>query len=63
MLDEPFDTLDASGVERVVELLQTKIEPRVGTLLVITHNSNMQALFDKVILVEKSGGISRIVKT
>lgn len=63
MLDEPFDTLDASGVERVVELLQTKIAPRVGTLLVITHNSDMQALFSNVIRVEKSGGISRIVSS
>ena len=62
MLDEPFDSLDASGIERVVDLLQTKVEPRVGTLLVITHNSDMQSLFEKVIHVEKFGGISRIVK-
>jgi len=62
LLDEPFDNLDSSGIERVVDLLQSKVEPNVGTLLVITHNADLQALFDNVIHVEKSGGISRIVQ-
>jgi len=60
LMDEPFDNLDAVGKERVVEMLKKHVEPNVGTLLVMTHDQELQAMFDKKITVVKSGGISRI---
>jgi len=60
LLDEPFSALDSVGAEQVVRLLKTKIVPKSGTVLVMTHDDNLKALFDNRILVVKEGGISRI---
>lgn len=60
-LDEPFGALDSSGKEKMVKLLREVITPEVGTLLVVTHDEELKLLFDKVIRVEKHGGISEIV--
>jgi len=60
LLDEPFDGLDAEGKERVVDLLNRVVAPRVGTLLVISHDEDLKAMFSRRVRVEKIGGISQI---
>jgi DNA repair exonuclease SbcCD ATPase subunit len=60
LFDEPFDNLDALGKERVVALLQEKIVPKVGTLLVMSHDEELKAMFDQRIVVEKHNGVSSL---
>lgn len=60
LLDEPFDNLDELGQERVFELLRDQISPRVGTLLVMSHDDRLTSRFEKRIMVVKEHGISRI---
>lgn len=61
LLDEPFDALDSLGHEQVVELLRTKVVPRSGTVLVMTHDDGLKEHFEHKILVIKENGISRVV--
>ena len=58
ILDEPFDGLDASGREIVINLLDTLSKDR--QILVVDHASESKVLFSKVIRVEKKNGISTI---
>jgi DNA repair exonuclease SbcCD ATPase subunit len=58
--DEPFDGLDALGLEAAVKLLQ-KMAEEAGSIFVITHNNDLKNLFNKVITVRKKDGITRIV--
>jgi len=60
LLDEPFDNLDALGAEQVVEVLRTKILPKAGTVLVMTHDDNLKQLIDKRIVVVKECGVSSL---
>ena len=60
LLDEVFDNLDADGKEKVMEYLQDKVLPKVGTLLVMSHDDDLKAYFDKRIVVSKVNGISVI---
>lgn len=60
LLDEPFDDLDSIGSEQVVDLLNTYIVPKAGTVLVMSHNENLKALIPKRITVVKERGVSRI---
>jgi DNA repair exonuclease SbcCD ATPase subunit len=60
LLDEPFDNLDALGKERVFELLRDVLAPKVGTLLVMSHDDYLTARFENRLTVVKEGGISRI---
>ena len=62
LLDEPFDNLDAQGAEQVVDLLIKHIVPTRGTVLVLSHNDALKALFETRITVVKQGGISRLVQ-
>ncbi len=59
-LDEPFDNLDSEGAQQVVHLLKTEVLPNTGTILVVSHSSEMQSLIDNRIRVVKQNGISRI---
>ena len=59
ILDEPFDGLDSSNRERVVELLETIAVDR--QIIVIDHASEAKAMFSQVIKVEKNNGISCLV--
>lgn len=61
LLDEPFDGLDSIGAEQVVEVLRTKVLPKVGTIFVMTHDDNLKQLIDNRIIVVKEGGISKIL--
>ncbi len=61
LLDEPFEFLDALGCEQIIELLTEHIVPRAKTVLVMSHNEDLKALFEQRITVVKSGGVSSIV--
>jgi DNA repair exonuclease SbcCD ATPase subunit len=61
LLDEPFESLDALGCEQVINLLHKHVLPRAKTVLVMSHNETLKALFEKRITVIKEGGVSRIV--
>lgn len=61
LLDEPFESLDAIGCERVVRLLQEKIAPKVGTVMVMTHSEQLASLFENKITVVKENGVSTIL--
>ena len=58
ILDEPFDGLDSIGRELVIELLEQLSVNHC--IIVIDHASEAKALFNKVIRVEKRGGISSV---
>jgi DNA repair exonuclease SbcCD ATPase subunit len=60
LLDEPSESLDSPGIEKLVRLLKEKITPQAKTLLVMTHLDDLKSLFDQRILVVKENGISRI---
>jgi DNA repair exonuclease SbcCD ATPase subunit len=56
ILDEPFNDLDPSGREVIVELLETIANKR--QVVVVDHDSETKSMFSKVITVNKSNGIS-----
>ncbi len=60
MLDEPFDSLDACGKEKVVQLLKEKVLPHAQTVLVMSHDDELKSLFDRRIVVTKQGGVSSV---
>jgi DNA repair exonuclease SbcCD ATPase subunit len=58
--DEPFESLDESGIEAVMELL-SKMVHQCGSIFVVTHQSIMKGMFDKIITVTKERGVTRIL--
>lgn len=62
LLDEPFDNLDQSGAERVVRVLQEKVVPNAGTVLVMSHSDYIKALIPQRIEVLKTFGVSRLIQ-
>jgi DNA repair exonuclease SbcCD ATPase subunit len=58
-LDEPFENLDAEGVESAFRLLNSAVSER-GSILVITHNQELKDMFAKYWTVEKRNGASWI---
>lgn len=61
-LDEPFENLDESGIQAVVQLLKQQSE-QFETVFVITHNDQLKSVFQKEIVVQKQDGNSQIVNT
>lgn len=59
MLDEPFNDLDASNRERVLELLDKVSANR--QIWVIDHASEAKAMFSNIMKVGKRSGISSLV--
>jgi DNA repair exonuclease SbcCD ATPase subunit len=57
--DEPFDALDETAQETVVELLLDEVQ-RKDTILVVTHREELKAFFPQRIIVRKEGGSSRL---
>lgn len=53
--DECFEALDKSGCEVVIELLEEKAKT-CGSVIVITHNSDLAELFSDTITVTKKNG-------
>jgi DNA repair exonuclease SbcCD ATPase subunit len=58
-LDEPFESLDAEGVEAVFRLLNSAVND-YETIFCITHDQSLQNKFQRKMLVEKVNGQSRI---
>jgi DNA repair exonuclease SbcCD ATPase subunit len=61
LLDEVFEGVDGPGCEKVVSLLKSMVAPNADTVLVMTHNENLKALFEKKIQVVKKDGVSSII--
>ena len=59
ILDEPFNGLDSTGREMVVDILSKFSENR--QVWVVDHASESKALFNDIVRVEKRNGISKIV--
>lgn len=61
LLDEVFDSLDATGSERVVELLAAKAKNcGLTSTFVITHNRDVANMFSKTWRVVNEAGVSRL---
>jgi len=61
-LDEPFENLDESGVEAVMELL-SDLAVDSGSIFVITHLDSMKGLFAKTLKLIKKNGITTLVSS
>jgi len=54
-VDEILDTLDATGVSNIIEILNLKKEYcNLNRIIVITHNSELKSYFDNIISIRKS---------
>ena len=60
IIDEAVSPLDGSGVEKIMEIIN-ELQNDFGTILVITHRSDIKSYFDEVITIEKTEAGSRIV--
>ncbi len=60
LLDEPFDSLDKDGAERVVRVLEELVVPTSKTVLVMSHSDHIKSLVPNRIEVSKVNGISRL---
>lgn len=58
-LDEPFDGLDTSGKELIIDLLKTLAEDR--QIIIIDHASEIAASFSGTWKVEKRNGVSTVL--
>jgi DNA repair exonuclease SbcCD ATPase subunit len=58
-LDEPFESIDDSGHESIVRLLNEQ-KDHYSTVFCITHKESFQQLFPKSIRIVKEDGISRL---
>lgn len=58
VLDEPFESLDETGCERVMDLIMKIDAPNI---FLITHNLSLKDLIPNRIVVEKTGGIARVL--
>jgi DNA repair exonuclease SbcCD ATPase subunit len=58
MLDEPFDGLDYVGREAVMQIISNLSSNRL--IMVIDHATELKALFDRCVTIEKRSGISYI---
>lgn len=58
-MDEPFESIDDSGVEAIVQLLQSQVK-EYNSVYVITHNDSFKQMFPKSLTVVKKDGFTRI---
>lgn len=58
-MDEIFDSLDTSGVEQAITLLEEELETH-PTIFVISHNPELTSFFDNTITVVKDNSFSAI---
>ena len=61
LLDEPFDGLDAVGRQRLMQLLEQQLGTK-STILVTTHDAEAAAAFTKRVVVERRGGVAKIIE-
>ena len=60
ILDEIFESLDVSGINHVVSMLEERSEV-VPSIYVITHNPNAYGLIPRQIIVSKNNDISKVL--
>ena len=61
--DELFDSaLDDKGIDKILEILKTKVEKYQESVYIITHKNNTKTNIDNVLFLEKENGITRIIK-
>lgn len=60
VLDEVFDSLDRTGVEKVVGLLAEEAKEKV--IYVISHLNEMRDYFENELIVTKTDGVSEVVQ-
>ena len=60
-LDEPFENLDAEGVDAVFRLLQHAAQ-EYESIFCISHNSELKNRFNKELVVTKRHGYSTILQ-
>lgn len=61
ILDEPFESVDESGIGELIDLLREYSRKQGVAVYCITHLSNLKPLFDDVVTVQRQNGISTIV--
>lgn len=61
-LDEVFDGLDSTGKARVILLLDS-LRKTKGTILVVSHDTEVKGEFDRVWTVTKRDGVSSVTVT
>ena len=59
IMDEPFEGLDATGREIVIELLNKLSDDR--QIWVVDHASEAKSMFSDIVRIEKQNGISSLV--
>lgn len=60
-LDEPFESIDETGVEAIVNLLN-QMRDKYNTVYVITHQDYLKQLFSNKMTIVKSNGYSTLEK-
>lgn len=64
VLDEVDSRLDHKGVQAMIDIIRTDLEPKLDSILVISHRHDMKGAMASEIIVEKDGpaptGVSRI---
>lgn len=61
VFDEVFDSLDETGVDCVINLLNEEIKNK-DSIFVISHDSNLKDKFKNILTVKKIYGISEVVE-
>ncbi|MCR5104357.1 MAG: ABC transporter ATP-binding protein [Eubacterium sp.] len=59
LCDEPTGALDSETGKRIIELIQTTCHTRNVTTIIVTHNSDISKVCDKVIRI-KNGTVDKI---
>lgn len=60
ILDEPFESVDESGIGELVDLLRDYSRKQGVAVYCITHLTNLKPLFDDVVTVTRENGVSRV---
>jgi DNA repair exonuclease SbcCD ATPase subunit len=59
VFDEVFDSLDVTGIERTIGILDEEAEDKA--IFVISHSQEFAGYFDNIISVKKEKGVSRVI--
>ena len=60
ILDEPFESVDESGIGELVDLLREYSRKQGVAVYCISHLSNLKPLFDDVVTVRRENGVSQV---
>ena len=61
ILDEPFESVDSTGVEQLLELLRDYSRENKTAVYCVTHLPSLKPLFDQSITIQKKHGVSRVM--